>query len=157
MSDEKHINSSFGNMFEEFEVGKVYVHALGKTITESDNNLFSLLTMNHHPLHLDVNFAGNEQHGKILVVGTLVFSLVVGLTVNDISGKAIANLDYESVIHEGPVHIGDTIYAETEILGKKESVSKPDRGVIYVETRAFNQKKQRILTFRRHVLIKRGV
>jgi len=156
MSDEKRLISTFGKLFDDFEVGTVYVHALGKTITESDSNLFSLLTMNHHPVHLDVNYAKGEQHGKILVAGTLVFSLVVGLTVSDISGKAIANLDYENIIHNGPVHIGDTIYAETEILDRRESNSKSDRGVIYVETRAFNQNKQRVLTFRRHVLVKRG-
>jgi len=155
MVDEKQVKSTFGRTFEAFEVGKVYVHALGKTITESDNNLFSLLTMNHHPVHLDVNYAKAEQHGEILVVGTLVFSLVVGLTVSDISGKAIANLEYEKVVHNRPVHIGDTIYAETEILEKRESIHKHDRGIIYVETRAFNQNKQKVLTFRRHVLVKK--
>ena len=146
---------NFGRVFEDFYVGTIFKHWPGKTITESDNNLFSLLTMNHHPVHLDVEYCKKHQHGKILVVGTLVFSLVVGLTVRDISGKAIANLDYERVIHESPVFIGDTIYAETEILSLKESKSKPDRGIVYVETRAYNQHKEKVLTFRRHVLIPR--
>lgn len=149
----KIIENTFGNYFEDFHTGDVHQHSISKTITESDNNIFSLLTMNHHPLHLDEEYAKHTQHGKILVVGTYVFSLVVGLTVRDISGKAIANLDYEKITHDGPVFIGDTIYAETEILDKRESKSKPDRGVIYVETRAYNQHKERILTFRRHVLI----
>ena len=96
-----------GRYFEEFEVEAVYRHWPGKTITESDNNLFCLLTMNHHPIHLDCNYALEKQHGKILVVGTLVFSLVVGMTVRDISGKAIANLEYQHVKHLGPVHLGD--------------------------------------------------
>jgi len=143
----------FGRYLEEFKEGDVIKHAIGKTITESDNNLFSLLTMNHHPLHLNIEYCQSQVHGKILVVGTLVFSLVVGLTVSDISGKAIANLDYEKVTHDGPVFIGDTIYAETEVLSVRKSRSKPDRGIIYVETRAYNQQHNIVLTLRRHVLI----
>jgi acyl dehydratase len=151
------IENNFGRFLEEFEVGTIYKHWPGKTITESDNNLFTLITMNHHPVHLDVEYCKNHQHGKILVVGTLVFSLVVGLTVRDISGKAIANLDYEKIIHNGPVFIGDTIYAETEIIDVKKSRSKSDRGIIYVETRAYNQNQAKILTFRRHILIPKKV
>jgi len=143
----------FGMYFEEFRVGDVYKHCSGKTITESDNNLFCLLTMNHHPVHLDVEYAKKQHHGKILVVGTYVFSLVVGMSVPDISGKAIANLEYEKVVHDGPVFIGDTIHAETEVLEVRASKSKPDRGIIYVETRAFNQRGERVLTLRRKVLI----
>lgn len=144
-----------GRYFEEFEEGGIIRHKLSKTIFESDNNLFSLLTMNHHPIHLNAHYAEQNQHGKILVVGTLVFSLSVGMTVPDISGRAIANLGYERVTHDGPVFIGDTLYAESTILEKRESQSKPDRGVIYVETRVVNQHGQRVLTFRRHVLIKK--
>ncbi|WP_373732478.1 MaoC family dehydratase [Bacteroides heparinolyticus] len=145
--------SNLGNYFEDFEVGAVIEHALSKTIFESDNNLFSLLTMNHHPVHTNVNYAQDKQHGQLLVVGTLVFSLVVGMTVPDISGKAIANLEYESINHLAPVFVNDTIYARTMILDKKESQSKSDRGIIYVETRGYNQHKQDVLVFRRRVLI----
>ncbi len=147
------IKSTFGNFFEDFEVGNKIRHTLSKTIFESDNNLFSLLTMNHHPVHLNQDYANSHQHGKILVVGTLVFSLVVGMTVPDISGKAIANLNYENIIHNGPVFIGDTLYAETEVLSVRESKSKNDRGIVYVETKAYNQNNDLILTFRRNVLI----
>ncbi|MBC8385843.1 MAG: MaoC family dehydratase, partial [Candidatus Cloacimonetes bacterium] len=98
-------------------------------------------------------YCETEIYGKPLVVGTLVFSLVVGMTVSEISGKAIANLDYEKITHDGPVFIGDTIHAKTEILEVRESKSKPDRGIIFVETRAFNQNNEKVLTFRRHVLI----
>jgi acyl dehydratase len=147
------MKSNFGNYFEDFETGDVIEHALSKTIFESDNNLFSLLTMNHHPVHLNMDYAQSRQHGKILVVGTLVFSLVVGITVPDISGKAIANLEYESVKHLNPVFINDTIYAKTEVLAKAESQSKSDRGIIYVETVAYNQHGQKVLSFRRKVLI----
>ena len=143
----------FGNYFEDFYEGQIFKHWPGKTITESDNNLFTLLTMNHHPLHIDAEYCKSHYPGKILVVGTLVFSLVVGMSVADISGKAIANLEYESVKHDAPVFIGDTIYAETKILSKKESRTKADRGIVYVETTAFNQDKIKVLTFRRKVLI----
>lgn len=143
----------FGAYYEDFSVGSVYKHWPGKTISESDNNLFSLLTMNHHPLHQDANYAEKQQHGKILVVGTLVISMVVGLTVSDISGKAIANLGFEKISHDNPVFIGDTLYAETEILQKRESGKKNDRGIVYVETRAFNQARIKVLTLRRHILI----
>ena len=129
---------NFGRYYEKFTVGDVIIHSQTKTISESDNNLFCLLTMNHHPVHLNKEYAKQTQHGKILVVGTYVFSLVVGLSVRDISGKAIANLDYEKITHDRPVFIGDTIYAETEILDKRESKSKPDRGIVYVETKACN-------------------
>lgn len=147
--------SKLGSYYEEFEVGEEITHALSKTIFECDNNLFSLITMNHHPLHTNIDFAEKSQHGKILVVGTLVFSLVVGITVPDISGKAIANLGYEDVKHLAPVFINDTIYARTKILSKEKSRSKKDRGVVYVETVGFNQYKQDIISFRRKVLIKK--
>lgn len=147
------MKQQFGHYLEEYQVGDIYKHWPGKTITESDNNLFTLLVMNHHPVHLDKKYCETHPHGKILVVGTLVLSLVAGMSVSEISGKAIANLDYEKITHDGPVFIGDTIYCETEILGVRESKSKADRGIIYVETRAFNQDGQKILTLRRHVLI----
>lgn len=144
-----------GNYFEDFVEGEIIYHSLSKTIFESDNNLFSLLTMNYHPLHTNIDFAQKSQHNKILVVGTLVISLVVGITVPDISGKAIANLGYESIEHLNPVFINDTLYARTKILKKAESASKADRGIIYVETIAYNQDGIDVLKLRRKVLIKR--
>lgn len=147
--------SVLGLYFEDFVVGEEIAHALSKTIFESDNNFFSLLTMNHHPVHINADYASRNQHGKILVVGTLVFSLTVGITVPDISGKAIANLDYENIKHLAPVFIGDTLYVRSKVLEKRESQSKPDRGIVYVETIASNQNGQDVLSFRRHVLIKK--
>lgn len=149
------MKSQYGHYFEEFVAGDVIKHELRKTILESDNNLFCLLTMNHHPVHLDAEYCRNSQHGQVLVVGTLVFSLVVGLTVSDISGKAIANLDYEMIKHDAPVFIGDTLSAETEVLRVRESKGKKDRGIVYVETRAFNQRGEKVLSFRRNVLLKK--
>ena len=152
-----HSSETFGRYFEDFEEGSIIKHWPGKTITEYDCHLFSLLTMNQHPLHIDSNFAAKSQHQRILVVGTYIFSLVVGQSVRDISGKAIANLEYESIIHHVPVFIGDTIYSETKILSKGTSRSKPDRGIVHVETRAYNQEGEKVLTLRRRVLIpKRG-
>jgi len=149
------VESNLGNYFEEFVKGEVINHTLSKTIFESDNNFFSLLTMNHHPVHTNIDYAEKNQHGKVLVVGTLVFSVVVGITVPDISGKALANLEYESVNHHGPVFINDTIYASTTILDKRESKSKNDRGIVYVETVALNQHGDIILSFRRRVMVKK--
>ena len=141
--------------FEEFEVGQEIQHSLSKTIFESDNNFFSLLTMNHHPVHTNLDYAQKNQHGQLLVVGTLVFSIVVGMTVPDISGKAIANLGYEDVKHLGPVFVNDTLYAKTRILSKRESKSKPDRGIVYVETVGYNQRGEDVISFRRNVLVKK--
>ena len=144
-----------GRYFEEFKEEEIVEHSLSKTIFESDNNLFSLLTMNYHPVHTNVDYASKNQHGQILVVGTLVFSLVVGMTVPDISGKAIANLGYEDVRHLAPTFIGDTLYARTRVISKRESASKPDRGIVYVETIGFNQRGEDVISFRRNVLIKK--
>ena len=144
---------AFGRYFEEFEPGALFQHWPGRTINEADDTWFCLLTMNQHPLHIDAHYASRTQHGQRVVVGTLVFSLAVGMSVADISGRAIANLEYEEVKHVGPVFHGDTIYAETRVLEKHESQSKPDRGIVRVETRAFNQREETVLTFRRRVLI----
>jgi len=149
------MKESFGLFYDDFTIGDIFKHWPGKTITESDNNLFTLITMNPHPVHFDVEYCKDEQYGKLLVVGTLVFSLVASMTVTEISGKAIANLEYEFVKHLAPVFIGDTLYAETEILDKRESKTKLDRGIIFVETRGVNQNGVVVLIFRRRVLIKK--
>src|SRR5574341_1241745 len=138
---------------EDFIKGELIKHWPGRNIREFDNTWFTLLTLNSNPLHFDEHFAKQSQHGRCLVNGTLVFSLTVGLSVRDISQNAIANLEYESIKHLAPTFHGDTIYAESEILEKTESTSKPDRGVIYVETRARNQRDEVVLTLRRRVLI----
>lgn len=145
--------NTIGRYFEDFKVGEIIEHPLSKTIFESDNNFFSLLTMNHHPVHINEDYAKKKQHGKILVVGTLVFSLAVGMTVPEISGKAVANLEYQEVKHIHPVFIGDTIYVKTEVLNKVSSKSKADRGVVTVETLAYNQDNTAVLRFKRNVLI----
>ncbi len=150
-------DKSYLRFLDDFKVGQIYKHYPGKTITESDNNLFCLLTLNHHPLHSDIEFAKKNQHGRILVVGTYVLSLVIGMSVPHISGAAIANLEYESVVHNNPVFIGDTIYAESIILDVRESKNRSDRGILYVETTAFNQNMENVITLRRKVLLPKNI
>src|SRR2546423_4017291 len=143
----------FGRFYEEFEVGAVYRHWPGKTVTESDDHLFCLITMNHHPLHLDAHYAETAtQFGRNVVVGNLIYSLLLGMSVADVSGKAIANLEVESLRHLAPTFHGDTIYGETTVLDKKESGSKPDRGVVTVETRGYKQDGTLVCVFRRRVM-----
>lgn len=146
---------AYRRCLEDFRPGQLIEHWPRKTVTESDNNLFCLLTLNHHPIHSDVTFAASSQHGRILVVGTYVLSLAVGMTVPEISGAAIANLEYERVLHSRPVFVGDTLGSRTRVLDVSPSRSKPDRGVLYVETEATNQFGEVVLVFRRRVLLPR--
>jgi acyl dehydratase len=141
--------------FEDFAVGDVIKHWPGRTIREFDNTWFTLLTLNSNPLHFDAHFASQSQHGRCLVNGTLVFSLAVGLSVRDVSENAIANLEYEKILHHAPTFHDDTIYAESEILAVTPSQSKTDRGIVYLETRAVNQKAELVQSFRRRVLVPR--
>lgn len=143
----------FGRYFEEFEIGQEFKHWPGRTINEADDTWFSLMTMNQHPVHIDANYASKTQHGQRLVVGTLVFSIVVGMSVSDISGHAIANLDYTDIKHVGPCFHGDTVYGRSRIVDMRESRSKPDRGLVFVESEGFNQRDEVILTFKRTVLV----
>ena len=145
--------ADFGRYFEEFNVGDVYKHWPGRTITEMDDVLFCMLTMNHHPLHIDANYAKESQYGRQVVVGNLVVDIAMGQSVPDVSGKALANLGFEKIEFLGPTFHGDTIYSESEVLDKKESTSKPDRGVVSVETRAVNQRGETVMKFRRSVLV----
>jgi len=144
----------FGRFFEDFEVGDVYRHWPGKTITEADDHLFCALTMNQHPLHSDANYAQTSTHlGRNVVVGNLVYSLVLGQSVADVSGKAIANLEVESLRHANPTFHGDTIYSESRVLDKRASRSKDDRGVVTVETIGYKQDGTVVCEFRRKVLV----
>lgn len=143
----------FGRYLEEFKAGDVYKHWPGRTITESDDMLFCMLTMNHHPLHIDANYAKDSQFGRNVVVGNLVVDIAFGQSVPDVSGKALANLGFESIQFMGPTFHGDTIYSESEVLEVRESRSQPDRGIVTVETRATNQRGEMIMKFKRSVLV----
>ncbi len=142
----------YGRFFEDFEKDQVIVHWPGRTISEADDTWFSLLTQNQHPVHIDAHYAAGTQHGQNLVNGLLVLSVAIGQTVADISGRAIANLDYESVTHEAPTFHGDTIYTKSQVLDTRIT-SKGDRGVVYIETEVLNQRDERVMTVRRHVLV----
>jgi len=144
----------FGRHLEDFVVGDVYRHWPGKTITEADDHLFCLITMNHHPLHLDAWYAEHDApQRRNVVVGNLVYSIVLGMSVPDVSGSAIANLEVESLIHRHPTFHGDTIYAESRVLDVSPSQSKTDRGVVTVETKGLNQDGVEVCYFRRKVMV----
>src|SRR5438876_9678257 len=143
----------YGRYLEEFEVGAIYKHWPAKTVTEGDDHLFCLLTMNHHPLHINDVYAAQSQQGRNVVVGPLVYSLALGMSVGDVSGKAIANLATEELSHPNPVFHGDTLFCETEVLEVKESKSKPDRGTVRVHARVINQEGTLVAEIRRLVLV----
>ena len=144
---------SYGRFFEEFTVGQTFRHWPGRTITEADCTWFALLTMNQHPLHSDAHYAGTHtQHGQRVVLGPLVFSVVIGMTVADISGRAIANLEVDRLRHEKPTFIGDTLYARSVVLELVES-RKGDRGVVTVETTGDNQRGDTVCSYTRKVLV----
>jgi acyl dehydratase len=145
----------YGRYLEEFEVGAVYKHWPAKTVTEADDHLFCLITMNHHPLHINDVYAAESQQGRNVVVGPLVYSLALGMSVGDVSGKAIANLATDDLSHPAPVFHGDTLFVESEVLDVKESKSKPDRGVVRVHTRVLNQDGVLVAEFKRSVLVPR--
>ena len=145
----------YGRYLEEFEVGAVYKHWPAKTVTEADDHLFCLITMNHHPLHINDVYAAQSQQGRNVVVGPLVYSLMLGMSVGDGSGKAIANLATEELKHPAPVFHGDTLYAERAVLEVTPSRSKQDRGVVKVRTDGYKQDATLVATFRRSVLVPR--
>jgi acyl dehydratase len=146
---------AYGRWFEEFTPGEVIKHWPGRTITEADCTWFALLTMNQHPLHSDAHYAEHHtQHKQRVVLGPLVYSVGIGMTVADVSGRAIANLEVERMTHDRPTFIGDTLYAETTVLETRPS-RQGDRGVVAVETRISNQRGEIVMTFRRKVLVPR--
>jgi itaconyl-CoA hydratase len=144
-----------GNYFEDFNPGQTFKHWPGRTVTEFDNTWFTLMTMNTNPIHFDATYAAKSQHGRCLVNGLLVIATVTGMSVKDVSENAIAALEYESIRHTAPTFAGDTLYAETTVLEVTPSSSKPDRGIIYVETHGLNQNGEQVLTLRRRVLVPR--
>lgn len=144
---------TYGRYYEEFEVGQEFRHWPGRTITEADCTWFALLTMNQHPLHSDAHYAQTyTQHKQRVVLGPLVYSVVIGMTVADISGRAIANLEVDRLKHEKPTFIGDTLYAASRVVDKRES-SRRDRGVVTVETWALNQRGEQVCSYTRKVLV----
>jgi acyl dehydratase len=144
----------FGGYLEDYEPGDTFAHWPGKTITQAEDQLFCLLTMAVSPLHVDAHYAETEMEGgRNVVVGSFVYSLLLGMSVPDISGRAIANLGADELRHVAPVHHGDTLYGETTVLSVRPSSSRPGTGILTVETTGFNQHRQTVCTFRRSVLL----
>ncbi|MFU1908005.1 MaoC family dehydratase [Bordetella hinzii] len=149
--------ASYGRYLEDFKVGDVYEHRPGRTITDNDNIQFSLLTMNAHPMHCDANFASRSEFGRLLVNSGLSLAVVLGMTVNDVSAKAVANLGWKEIKLTAPVFGGDTLYAESEVLEVRPSKSRPTQGIVTTRTRAFNQNGIMVMEFLRMSLVpKRG-
>lgn len=144
---------TFGRYFEDFVVGDVYEHRPGKTVTEYDNHLFTLLTMNTHPMHFDAEFAKSSEFKRNIVVSPYTLALLIGMSVTDCSQKAIANLGMDEVKFTAPVFAGDTIYGESEVLAKRESKSRPGQGIVTIRTIGLNQDGVRVCTFVRNMLI----
>lgn len=148
---------SYGRYFEDFAVGHVYEHRPGRTITESDNTWFTLLTMNQHPIHFDREYARHSEFGRPLVNSTFTLALVAGMSVSDTSQKAIANLGWTDIALTAPVFVGDTIYAESEVLEKRESRSRPTQGIVRIATRGLKADGTVFMSFERNMLVpKRG-
>ncbi len=154
---ERRFRESFGRYYEDFEVGDVYEHRPGRTITQTDNTWFTLLTMNNHPLHFDAVYAAKSEFGRPLVNSTLTLAIVMGMSVSDVSQKAIGNLGWTDVRLTAPVFAGDTLYAESEVLAKRESKSRPTQGIVTVATTGKKQDGTVVITYERTVLVpKRG-
>ena len=144
---------TFGRYFEDFVVGDVYEHRPGKTVTEYDNHLFTLMTMNTHPMHFDAEFAKASEFKRNIVVSPYTLALLIGMSVTDCSQKAIANLGMDEVKFTAPVFAGDTLYGESEVLKKRESQSRPGQGIVTIRTIGLNQDGVQVCTFVRNMLI----
>lgn len=144
---------TFGRYYEDFQVGDVYEHRPGRTITQTDNIWFTLLTMNTHPMHFDEEYAKASEFGKCIVCSPFTVALMVGMSVSDVSQKAIANLGWSDIRLTHPVYAGDTLYSESEVVEKRESQSRPNAGIVTVHTTGKNQDGKVVCTFTRTMLI----
>ncbi|MFA5773861.1 MAG: MaoC family dehydratase [Ilumatobacteraceae bacterium] len=144
-----------GRFYEDFEIGDVYRHALGRTISETDNTWFTLLTMNTNQMHFNAQYSSQSEFGKLLVNSTLTLAIVVGMSVSDISQNAVANLGWDDIKLLHPVFVGDTLWAESQVIDKRESKSRPDGGIVHVRTRGLNQNGDICITYFRTVLVHR--
>ncbi len=142
-----------GRFFEDFEVGDSYRHPLGRSITETDNIWFTLLTQNTNPSHFDNVYAAATPFGRVLVNSCFTLSLVTGQSVTDISQNAIANLAWTDITLPAPVFVGDTIYSRSEVLGVRESKSRPFAGIVDVRTEGSNQRGEVVIAFKRTIMV----
>jgi itaconyl-CoA hydratase len=142
-----------GRYYEDFRVGDVYQHPLGRTISEADNTWFTLLTLNTNQMHFNAHYAEASTFGRVLVNSGLTVALVLGMSVSDTSQNAIANLGWTDITLPHPVFVGDTLYAESRILDKRESASRPYAGIVGVQTRGLNQAGDVVVTYKRSFLV----
>ncbi len=142
-----------GRFLEDFNVGDVYRHAHGRTVNETDNTWFTLLTNNSHQIHINADYAAKTEFGRPLVVSTLTLAIITGLSVPDVSQNAVANLGWDHVRLVAPVFAGDTLYASSEVLETRPSQSRPGQGIVRVRTRGFNQRDETVIEFERTVLV----
>jgi acyl dehydratase len=142
-----------GRFFEDFEVGDIYEHPLGRTVTTTDNAWFTLLTQNTAAIHFDRHYAEQTEFGQPLVDSTFTLALVTGQSVTDVSQNVFANLGWDEVRLPAPVFEGDTIYSQSEVLEKRESKSRPDVGIVKVKTTGFNQDGEVVITFIRTIMV----
>ncbi len=142
-----------GRFFEDFSVGDIYRHPLGRTITENDNIWFTLISMNPNQLHFNREYGARTPFGKCLVDSTLTMAIVTGLSVSDVSQNAVANLGWDEVRLPNPLFPGDTIYAGSEVLSKRESKSRPYAGIVQVMTKGYNQKGEVVISFKRTIMV----
>lgn len=145
-----------GRFFEDFEVGDIYQHPLGRTVTTTDNLWFTLLTQNTAPIHFDHAYAEQTEFGRPLVDSTFTVALVTGQSVTDVSQNVFANLGWDEVRLPAPVFEGDTIYSQSEVLEKRESRSREDVGIVTVKTTGYNQDGTVVITFRRTIMVYKG-
>jgi itaconyl-CoA hydratase len=146
-----------GRCFEDFSVGDIYQHRPGRTISEADNTWFTLLTMNQHPLHVDAAYAATTEFGRLVVNSCLTLAILTGLSVADVSQRAIANLGWTDIRLTAPVFVGDTIYAESEVIATRQSHSRPAQGIVTVRTTGRKSDSSVFMTYERTVLVpKRG-
>jgi len=150
---ENRYREDYGRYYEDFEVGDVYEHRPSRTVTQNDNIWFTLLTMNTHPLHFDDEYGKDTEFGECLVNSTLTLSIVTGMSVSDVSYKTVANLGWNDIRLSNPVFVGDTLSAESEVLDKRESESRPDDGIVTVKTTGFKQTGEEVISFERSMLI----
>jgi len=144
-----------GRFYEDIEVGAVYQSRLGRTVTETDNIWFTTLTLNTNQIHFNTAYAATTEFGRPLVVSTLTLAIVVGLSVADTSENATANLAWDNIVLPAPVFAGDTLWAESEVLAKRDSASRPSEGIVTIRTRGINQRGEVVIEFVRSFLIKR--
>lgn len=150
---ERTYRESFGRYYEDFQVGDIYQHRPGRTLTQYDNISFTLLTMNTHPMHFDEEYAKHSEFGRCIICSPLTVALMVGMSVTDVSQKAIANLGWTDIKLTHPLFAGDTLYAQSEVLEKRESKSRPNAGLVSVKTVGLNQDGVKVCEFNRTMLI----